>query len=249
VLLDVSREGSRGSETNTGNLVTDAYLYIYDQQAPTNGLPPRGSANPVIAVQNGGGIRQNAGDILPVGGSVPGSITRQNTLDVLAFLTNVVSVVQDVTPADLKQILERSASTTGGGQFLQIGTLRVVYDLSQTFQVIETDGTVTTPGNRVVSAVLEDGTKMVDNGAVVTGAPNVAIVTNSFTADGGDNYPWLGSNPNKVLFPTTYEQAWVEYLLSFPAPAGGLPTIPDSGPYQPGGEGRITLLNISPANP
>jgi hypothetical protein len=76
----------------------------------------------------------------------------------------------------------------------------------------------------------------------VSGSPNVAIVTNSFTADGGDNYPWLGNNPNKVIFPVTYEQAWVEYLFSFPKGTNGLPTIPTSDPrYQPGGDGRITL--------
>jgi 2',3'-cyclic-nucleotide 2'-phosphodiesterase / 3'-nucleotidase / 5'-nucleotidase len=108
VPLDVSRAGSRGRETNTGNLVADAYLYTYNQLAAANGLPA--SDAKVIAVQNGGGIRQNAGDVLPVGGAVPGTITRDNTLNVLAFLTNSVTVVQDVTPDDLKQILERAAS-------------------------------------------------------------------------------------------------------------------------------------------
>ena len=108
VPLDVSRAGSRGKETNAGNLVADAYLYTYDQLAAANGLPARDAT--VIAVQNGGGIRQNAGDVLPLGGAVPGTITRDNTLNVLAFLTNSVTVVQDVTPNDLKQILERAAS-------------------------------------------------------------------------------------------------------------------------------------------
>jgi 2',3'-cyclic-nucleotide 2'-phosphodiesterase / 3'-nucleotidase / 5'-nucleotidase len=242
VPLDVSRAGSRGRETNTGNLVADAYLYTYDQFSALNGLPARDGT--VIAVQNGGGIRQNAGDVLPVGGAVPGTITRDNTLNVLAFLTNSVTVVQDVTPEDLKQILERAASDIGGGQFLQIGGFRVVYDLSRTAQVIATDGTVTTPGERVVSAELLDGTEMIAEGLVVSGAPNVAIVTNSFTAAGGDNYPWLAENPNKLQFPATYEQAWVEYLLSFPVLYFGLPTIPEGDPrYQPGGEGRITVVN------
>jgi 5'-nucleotidase len=177
-------------------------------------------------------------------GNLPGTITRNDTLNVLAFLTNSVTVVQDVTPEDLKQILERSASNIGGGQFLQIGGFRVVYDLSRTAQVIATDGTVTTPGERVVSAELLDGTEMIAEGVVVSGAPNVAIVTNSFTAAGGDNYPWLAENPNKLQFPATYEQAWVEYLLSFPVLYFGLPTIPAGDPrYQPGGDGRITVVN------
>lgn len=224
--------GVRNAETNAGNLIADSFLAAYDQYAPEFGLPARSASNPVIAVQNGGGIRQNAGDVLPVGGVVPGPITRQNTLDVLAFLTNSVTVVLEVTPADLQTILERSgASLPGrGGQFLQIAGLQVEYDARNPV------------GSRVVSATLADGTQLIAGGAVVPGAPNVAIVTNSFTAAGGDNYPAFANNPNKVQFPATYEQAWVEYLLSFPL-VEGLPTVPASDPrYQPGGEGRITIL-------
>jgi 2',3'-cyclic-nucleotide 2'-phosphodiesterase / 3'-nucleotidase / 5'-nucleotidase len=224
--------GVRNAETNAGNLITDAFLDSYDRYAPQFGLPARGPGNPVIAVQNGGGIRQNAGDVLPVGGVTPGPITRQNTLDVLAFLTNSITVVLEVSPDDLKTILERSAASlpARGGQFLQIAGLRVVYNISNPV------------GSRVITATLEDGTPLIADGAAVAGAPNVAVVTNSFTAAGGDNYPTFANNPNKVQFPATYEQAWVEYLLSFP-PASGLPTIPASDPrYQPGGEGRITIV-------
>lgn len=247
VLLDVSRNGVRGSETNAGNLVADSYLYAYAQLADENGLPPISAENPVIAIQNGGGIRQNAGDVLPVGGSVPDTISRLDTRNVLAFF-NTMTVVQEVTPAELKQIFERSVSSPGGGQFLQIAGLEIVYNPANTAQVIATDGTVTTEGERVVSITLDDGTPIVTNGAVEDGAPNVSIVTNTFTADGGDNYPWLAANSNKTqLFDTgglalTYEQTWVDYMLSFSASGNpSLPTIPDSDPrYQPGGEGRIT---------
>lgn len=239
VRLDTSRAGSRGRETNVGNLVTDGYLDSYDRYGPPAGLPARSAT--VIAVQNGGGIRQNAGDVLPVGGVVPGNITRQNTLDVLAFLTNAVSVVQGVTPTELKSILERSVSSIGGGQFLQIGGLRIVVDLTRQAQVITSAGVVTTEGQRVLSAQLADGTFIIQNGAVVSGAPNVSIVTNSFTAAGGDNYPWLAARAaSTVQFPATYEQALVEYLLTFPAGASGLPTISASDlRYAPGGENRI----------
>lgn len=239
VRLDTSRNGSRGRETNFGNLVTDGYLDSYDRYGPAAGLPARSAT--VIAVQNGGGVRQNAGDVLPVGGVVPGNITRQNTLDTLAFLTNAVSVVQGVTPAELKSILERSVSSIGGGQFLQIGGLRIVVDLTRQAQVITSAGVVTTEGQRVLSAQLADGTFIIQNGAVVPGAPSVSIVTNSFTAAGGDNYPWLAARAaSTVQFPATYEQALVEYLLTFPVGASGLPTIPASDlRYAPGGENRI----------
>ena len=67
---------------------------------------------------------------------------------------------------------------------------------------------------------LDDGTPIIAAGAVVAGAPNVSIVTNSFTADGGDNYAGFGQIPptRKVNLGLTYEQALVEYLLSFPSP-------------------------------
>lgn len=223
--------GVRNAETNAGNLIADAFLASYDRYGPGFGLPARGPANPVVAVQNGGGIRQNAGDVLPVGAVTPGPITRRNTLDVLAFLTNSITVVSEVTPADLKTILERSAASLPGrgGQFLQIAGFEVVYSVGSPV------------GSRVVSATLADGTPLIAGGAPVAGAPSVRIVTNSFTAAGGDDYPTFAANPSKVQFPATYEQAWVEYLLDLPV-VDGLPTVAAGDPrYAPGGEGRITL--------
>src|SRR5690606_2783991 len=102
----------RTGETNGGNLFADAYLRAYDDLAGSVGLPPRGPGNPVVAVQNGGGIRQNAGQILPVGATfeggtyegVRGPISRRHTLDTAAFFTNLMTVVSDVSPEALKEI-------------------------------------------------------------------------------------------------------------------------------------------------
>jgi hypothetical protein len=245
-VLNTARDPNRGVETNTGNLVTDAYLDAYDRYAPAAGLPARDAT--VVAIQNGGGIRQNAGNTLPTTGTAPGDITRKNTLDVLSFFTNAMTVVEDVTPTELKDIMERSVSTktsptTGtGGQFLQIAGMTVVADTTKQAQVITTGGVVTTPGQRIQSIMLADGTKIIDGGVVQAGAPNVDIVTNSFTAGGGDIYPWLAPKA-KVNLGALYEQVWVEYMLSFPVGISGLPTIPATDPrYAPGGEGRITFL-------
>jgi 5'-nucleotidase len=254
--------GVRTGETNGGNLVTDSYLAAYDAYAAAAGLPPRGPANPVVAVQNGGGIRQNAGNVLPVGatfdsstgtyGGVPGVISRRNTLDVLAFFTNSMTVLRDMSPAELKLAFERSAATlpSAGGQFLQVAGLTVTYSLGGTPHVVSAPpagqpyGTVTTPGNRVVSITLADGTPIVAGGAVVPGAPNVTVVTNSFTANGGDNFAAFGGVPSsrRVNLGLLYEQALVAYLLSFPV-ASGLPTIPasDIRYSNPNGEGRIVV--------
>lgn len=235
VELDVSRDGVRGKETNAGNLIADSFLYVYDQLAADFDLPERGPTNPVIAVQNGGGIRQNAGDVLPVGGA-PGTIAQLDTLNVLPF-PNFVTVVSNVTPEDLKAILERSAESLPGtgGQFLQVAGIRVVYVTGNPV------------GSRVFSAVLEDGTPIIENGAVVPGAPSVRVVTNDFTARGGDDYQTFADNPNKLQLPTSYEAAWRTYLRSLPEEEG-LPTIQSDDPrYQPGGEGRITILEAEPA--
>jgi 2',3'-cyclic-nucleotide 2'-phosphodiesterase (5'-nucleotidase family) len=249
--------GVRSFETNSGNLVADAFIAAYDRYAPGFGLPPRGPGNLVIAVQNGGGMRQTgttAAGVLPVGGAVPGPITRQNTLDLLAFLTNVTSVVSGVGAEQLRLILERSAAIPGGGQFLQVGDIRVTYDLTRTAQVVgapppgEQAGTITVPGERVREVVYTAGTAdpgddvvLVSGGAAVAGAPQVRIVTNSFTAAGGDNYAVFEDIPatRKLVLPATYEQALVEYLVSFPS-ALGLPTIPGGDArYAPGVNQRL----------
>lgn len=270
VPLNVSRAGSTGlgfttgvrsGETNGGNLITDGFLRSYDSRASSVGLPAAGGGTKVVAVQNGGGIRQNAGDILPQGTTfdgtdyvgAPGPISRQNTLDVMAFLSNSMTVVRDVTPTELKLILERSAAAPGGGQFLQIAGMSVEYSTAGTPHVVSSPpagsglqyGTVSVEGSRVLSVTLDDGTPIIAAGGVVAGAPSVSIVTNSFTADGGDNYAGFGQIPpnRKVNLGLTYEQALVEYLLSFPS-AGGLPTVPatDTRYANPAGEGRITFV-------
>jgi 5'-nucleotidase len=107
ILLDVSRNASRGGESNAGNMIADSFVYAYQQYSATSAL--RAGDTPVIALQNGGGIRQNAGDQLPTAGA-PGTISQLDTINVLPF-DNFLTVVSDVTPAELKEVLERAAST------------------------------------------------------------------------------------------------------------------------------------------
>jgi 5'-nucleotidase len=222
--------GVRTQETNGGNLVADAFMNAYSQRAAGAGLQPNSATNRVVAVTNGGGIRINA---LPETGAA-GTISRAMTFSLLPF-DNRITVVQDMTATQLKEIFERSCAvgTSGGGQFLQVSGLRVTCSRSGTAQVVSnptgntTAGTVTTPGTRVRTILLEDGTPLVQNGAPVATAPVVDVVTNSFTAGGGDNYPTLESASGKVNFGVSYEQALYDYLLTFPA-VGGVPTVPST---------------------
>lgn len=62
--------GVRTAETNGGNLVADSFIHAYNTRAAGASLPAAGSANPLVALQNGGGIRQNGGVTLPTSGAV-----------------------------------------------------------------------------------------------------------------------------------------------------------------------------------
>lgn len=231
--------GVRTAETNGGNLVADAFLSAYNSKRGEAGLPAASATNPVVAVTNGGGIRINT---LPATGSA-GDITRGMTFDLLPF-DNRITVVADLTSAQLKEIFERSCSTgpaSAGGQFLQVSGLKVTCSSGATAQVVtnpsgeRTAGTVTVPGSRVRTITLDDGTPIVTNGVPVASAPVVDLVTNSFTAAGGDNYPTLESAARKTNLGISYEQALYDYLLGFPKAASGLPTVPATDArYTPG---------------
>ena len=252
VVFDRGRPGVRARQANAGNLVADAWLDTYARNAANVDLPALGAST--VAIQNGGGIRDNAGNFLPTNGQ-RGVISRLDLLNMLPF-DNTMVAVQGVTPTELKDILERSAASLPGqgGQFLQIAGFKVTYNTTFPAQVITNAGVVTTPGQRVREVSLNDGTPIITGGAVVAGAPNVDVVTNNFTAGGGDNYPWLAAKPKVVLrtgdgLAVPYELPVREYLESFPRDAGGLPTVPVTdprySPYPTGdvnpGNARITI--------
>ncbi|HEV8024206.1 MAG TPA: 5'-nucleotidase C-terminal domain-containing protein [Candidatus Nanopelagicales bacterium] len=229
--------GVRTQETNGGNLVADAFMNAYNTRRADAGLQPASASNPVVAMTNGGGIRINN---LPADGT-PGAISRGMTFDLLPF-DNRMTVIPDLTASQLKEIFERSCSVSerGGGQFMQISGLQVTCSRSGQAQEVgnpvgdNSAGAVTTPGTRVQSIVLSDGTALVQGGAPVAGAPSVDVVTNSFTAAGGDNYGTFESAGGKTTLGVSYEQALYDYLLTFPA-VEGLPTIPNSDArYAPG---------------
>ncbi len=246
--LLTTRNGVRTRETSGGNLVTDAYLWAYNQYATnaSNNLPPQSFANPVIAIQNGGGIRQTgtmAGGRFPPTGVV--TVTRQNTLDTLSFLTNQLTVITNVTPAEIKAIFEWSGRLlpAENGAFLQVAGITVTYNMSNTANV-----------NRVRSVQLADGRYLVQNGAVVAGAPNVSIATNSFTAEGGDAYTMLAAKTTRLNLRDnlgvflTYEDALVNYLrenTAFPLGGDGLRTITGTQYANDFGVGRIVRLGAA----
>jgi 5'-nucleotidase len=251
VVLNVARGdsdpyalGVRSGETNGGNLVADSYLHAYDVYGPSTGFGPRSElTHLVVAVQNGGGIRQGAGNELPQGGAVPGIITRLDTLGVMAFDNRLVTV--DLVNEEVLRMLDQSCGSIGGGGFLQVAALAYTCDLTQP------------EGSRAVDVRFTGGTPATEDDVpieAIEGADvdqtTIRVITNHFTAAGGDGYDVLADKTPTTLVneesePVFYEQAFREYLESFPlAGDDQVPTIPASDPRYAAktGEGRITII-------
>ncbi|MEW6650040.1 MAG: 5'-nucleotidase C-terminal domain-containing protein, partial [Chloroflexota bacterium] len=222
VPLDGQRGTVRTRETNLGSLVADALRWQATQLAGVYGVPV-----PQVALQNGGGIRNNT--ILPAG-----NLTELDTFSVLPF-PNFVSVVEDVSREQFKEILENAVSRVDrvDGRFAQISGFRFTWNPAGTAQVLDADGNVTTVGSRVVSVTLDDGTVIIADGSVVPGAA-LTVATIDFLARSGDQYPFRGAPFTTVG--VTYQQALQNYIQ------GGLGGLVSAAQYPEGGAGRITRL-------
>ena len=223
VPLDGLRNSVRFMETNEGNVITDAYMWQAKELAADFGVDV-----PDVALTNGGGIRNNT--IIPAG-----DLTVLDTFDMVPF-PNFLSVVENVPIAHFKEILENAVSrvdglTGGTGRFAQISGFTMMYNPDEQAQIVDDDGFVLTPGKRIQSVVLEDGTVLIKDGAVVPGKPTVDIATIDFLARGGDAYPFRGA-PFTTLG-VTYQQALENYLRE-------IKTVTASD-YPTGGEGRIGI--------
>jgi 5'-nucleotidase len=216
--------GVRTTETNLGSLMADALRWQANQTGGAFGAPAA-----TVAIQNGGGIRNNS--LLPTG-----NLTIQTTYDIAPF-ANFVSVIPNVSPNTFKVMMENAVSRVefADGRFAQISGFTMVYDQDLTAQITNiTTNLVTTPGTRVREIRLADGTYIVQNGAVVLGAPSVNVATNDFTARGGDQYPTF---TNFITVGATYQQALRNYVQN------GLTGSVTPIDYPAGGNGRITRLN------
>ena len=203
----------RARESNLGDLVADAFLATGDAD---------------VAITNGGGIRNN--NVMPVG-----PISEGDTFRVLPF-DNIIVTVPGVPRDQLKALLENGysvlspvAGTVGfGGRFAPIAGLSVTIDRTPA------------GGARVRRGVLDDGTVLVDNGAVVAGDP-VDVATTDFLARGGDGYPFNGRP--FVSTEVAYQASLFNYLTG---PLAGQVT---AAAYPEGGDGRITITPALPPGP
>jgi 5'-nucleotidase len=224
VALEGRRDpGVRTMETNEGNLMADALLWQANQLVGNFGSQPA-----TVGLQNGGGIRNN--NVIPAG-----PFTEFDTFSIAPF-SNLVAVVHDVPPAQFKELMENAVSAveTADGRFAQIAGFKLTYDLAGTPQVLDENFNVTTPGTRVKEIILNDGTAIVQDGAVVEGAPSVNIATIDFSARGGDQYPFRDAAFTSLG--VSYQQALSNYITN------ALAGVISAAQYPEGGEGRITQI-------
>jgi 5'-nucleotidase/UDP-sugar diphosphatase len=229
--LDGQRNSVRSMETNEGDLIADALKWQAEQVAADYGVP-----TPDVALQNGGGIRNNT--VIPAG-----DITELDTFDMVPF-PNFVSMVPAIPRSQFKEILENAVACTqphdfevnpdcGSGRFAQVSGFSFEWSASGTGQILDAGGNVLVPGTRVLDVILNDGTVIVSGGVVVPGlAVNVATI--DFLAKDGDQYPFRGAPFTTLGF--TYQQALSNYIVE------GLGGVISAADYPEGGEGRITNL-------
>ena len=218
--LNGIRPNIRRIETNLGNLVADAFLWNANERAADFGL---GEVH--VALANGGGIRNDS--IIPMG-----EVSELENFGVLPF-GNFLSVVPNVPAAQFKEILENAVSQVENtaGRFAQIAGFTIEYSNMAQAQVLDDDGNVLIPGERIRYVWLDDGTSLVARGDVRPDAPDVSIAIVDFLARGGDQYPFRGAAFTTLGI--TYDLALVEYVQN---ELDGFVNVLE---YPGGGENRI----------
>lgn len=233
--LKVDLDGQRGSvrtmSSNEGSLLADALLDAGQRLAADFG-----AAVPVVGLQNGGGIRNDA--VIPAG-----DFTEADTFDIAPF-SNFVVVVE--VPRDrFKQMLEEAYNRLpdAGGAFAQPAGFIVDVNLANPAREINRDGECELtgdPGSRIQNVTLFDGTKIVENGEVIDG-PAIPMATIDFLAGGGDCYPLGDLDATKLG--TSYQQALADYV------SGTLDGNVSPDMYPENGTGRVIVNTIYSSQP
>ncbi|WP_194540523.1 5'-nucleotidase C-terminal domain-containing protein [Paenibacillus sp. JZ16] len=156
VKLNGVRADVRTKETNLGNLIADGMLDAA-QAAGTNA---------VIALQNGGGIRESI---------EAGKITMGDVMTVLPFNNDLVTIT--LTGAEIKEAMENGVSKmpAADGRFPHIAGMKFYYDSTKPV------------GSRVLRIEVKgkNGYEPIDMNK------SYEVATNAFTAKGGDFYASL----------------------------------------------------------
>lgn len=178
--LDGQAAALRTGETNFGDLAADAAFAAARSTAFNAGAP-----SPQVGVLDAGSLLSDA--VLPAGPLIRGALFD------LVSSERTLAVLNQLSAASLKALVERGLAEPGSDAFLQFSNLELEADLTQQAQVLAEDGTVATAGARVRRLATPGGVVLVEDGAILTSAPalNVAVTDALFAGRYGLRLPEL----------------------------------------------------------
>ena len=188
--------GNRDSETNNGDLITDAMIWKVMQNK--EGLTV--DADHVVAITNGGGIRAAI---------EPGDVTKKDINTVLPF-GNTVAVIY-VTGAELLEVLEASTYSLPVGGFPQVAGINYTISTAVAYDAnAETYPASTYYGPKSINRVTINSI----NGKEFKADDTYAVVTNDFSAAGGDTYYAFKAATAKFDTGIPLDEAVMEYVTT-----------------------------------
>ncbi len=227
--------GNRTEETNLGDLITDAMVWLVTKDG---GLEV--DDDHVVAMTNGGGIRA------PI---AKGDISKNDVNTVLPF-GNTVAVVY-VTGEQLLEVLEASTycTPTAVGGFPQIAGMNITVDATKEFDQGELYPDTTYYAPASISRVSVDSV----NGKDFSLTDTYAVISNDFCAAGGDTY-YAFSTATVVDTGVALDVALMQYITdeldgtiseAYAQPAGRITVVkPEPQPEpqpEPAPEGTYTV--------
>lgn len=189
--------GNRDSETNNGDLITDAMVWkiLQDKESLTV------DADHVVAVTNGGGIRKAIN---------PGDVTKKSINEVLPFGNTVVTIY--ITGAELLEALEASTYCTPDaiGGFPQVSGINYTISTAVAYDAnAETYPASTYYGPKSINRVTINSI----NGKEFK-ADDYAVITNDFCGGGGDTYYAFAAATAKFDTGIPLDEVVMEYITA-----------------------------------
>lgn len=190
--------GNRDSETNNGDLITDAMVWkiLQDKESLTV------DADHVVAVTNGGGIRKAIN---------PGDVTKKNINEVLPFGNTVVTIY--ITGAELLEALEASTYCTPDaiGGFPQVSGINYTISTAVAYDAnAETYPASTYYGPKSINRVTINSI----NGKEFKADDTYAVITNDFCGGGGDTYYAFAAATAKFDTGIPLDEVVMEYITA-----------------------------------
>ena len=192
--LDGANKIARFHETNLGDLIADAMLWHIKEGGMDAITVP---ADRVVAITNGGGIREDI---------KAGNVSMLDVNTVLPF-GNSVAVVY-VTGAELLEALEASTRSFPMGGFPQVAGIKFTIDDAKAYNEGEQYPGSTYYAPKTIERVTIDSI----NGRDFDPKATYAVITNDFLASGGDTYYAFASASAQFDTSIPMDEAVMDYI-------------------------------------